>query len=674
MIKKIDFKGKKIAEQIERQIGIIVVAIFLVFTVVSIISVRSVVIKGKQTELTLESQAASFQLADFFDQYRRVTEQLAVNPQLRQVLIDTVEPHSLTKTKGYDTVFENMLNIAKTDSENILAVWTADLDANALAQSDEFTSSDGWFIQDRPWYYCMEIGQTIYTEPYVDASTGQTILSAVSPVYDTNGNVLGVAGIDLTLAHVMNLMQDYTIGKEGFVMLMTSSGLIIYHPNESYVQDNLNNIDVSKNVIELMNSGEEGFLNYKAAGVSKYGYLSNIGETGYKVLSNLPSGEYYATVITMIIGFVLLFAIGIVVIVISMKRVSKKLTKPIMDLNSAAQKIAEGDLNVALKVETEDEIGELANSIHKTIERLNKYIEYIDEISDVLTDMASGKLYMELKHDYVGEFQKVKTALIHISDSFIEVMHSINDTAEQVSGGADDLANAAQGLAEVATAQVAAVEKLVATSNTILEQVEENRVDAELSAKEVRNVVNMMEESQKQMNEMLAAMQTIFDTSHQVVGITQTIEEIAEQTNLLALNASIEAARAGEAGKGFSVVAGEISKLADQSAQAVNTTRELIGISMDEIEKGNTVAKGVMESLHTSVDAAERVDELIQKTTEHTVTQAESMEQIRNGIEAISQGTQDNSAMSQQSSATAQELASQADILSDMVSKFKLKP
>ena len=236
------------------------------------------------------------------------------------------------------------------------------------------------------------------------------------------------------------------------------------------------------------------------------------------------------------------------------------------------------------------------------------------------------------------------------------------------------MAKAAQGLAEVATSQVAAVEELVATSTTILEQVEENRADAEQSAKEVRDVVDMMEGSQQQMNHMLAAMQKIYETSHEVVGITQTIEEIAEQTNLLALNASIEAARAGEAGKGFAVVAGEISKLADQSASAVNTTRELINISMEEIERGNNVAKEVMESLHASVEAVERVDELIQKTTEHTVTQAQSLEQIRGGIEDISQGTQDNSAMSEESSATAQELASQAEILSDMVSKFQLNP
>lgn len=674
VVAKFDLKGKRISEQIERQIGSIVLVIFFVIAVISIISVRSVVVKSKETELTLESQASSYQIADFFDQYKRLTEQLAVNPQLRQVLVDTVDAHSIHKTKGYDTVFDNMLNIANSDSENILAVWTADLDANALAQSDGFTSSDGWDILERPWCYCMEIGQTIFTEPYVDKSTGQTILSAVSPVYDENGKVLGVAGVDITLAHIMDLMETYTIGKEGYSILMSSKGLLIYHPNDEYVQKNLTDINISQNVIDAVESNQTTFMKYKALGVTKYGYLSDVGSTGYKVLSNLPSGEYYSIVVTMIVGFVFLFAAGIICIVISMKKVSKKLTQPVMELNEAAQKIANGDLDVELEIRSEDEIGELAHSIRKTIRRLKEYIDYINEISEVLADMANGKLYIELKHDYVGEFQKVKDALIHISNSFVEVMRGINESSSQVLGGADDLANAAQGLAEVATTQVAAVEELVATSTTVLEQVEENRKDAQQSAKEVRQVVSMMESSQEQMNHMIAAMEKIHETSQQVVSIAQTIEEIADQTNLLALNASIEAARAGEAGKGFAVVAGEISNLADQSAKAVNTTRDLINVSLSEIERGNGIAQEVMNSLHTSVEAVERVDDMIQKTTDHTVTQAQSMEQIRTGIEEISQGTQDNSAMSQECSATAEELASQAELLSDMVNKFKLNP
>lgn len=181
-----------------------------------------------------------------------------------------------------------------------------------------------------------------------------------------------------------------------------------------------------------------------------------------------------------------------------------------------------------------------------------------------------------------------------------------------------------------------------------------------------------MEQSQEKMNLMMQAVQKIKETSEQVVGIIQTIEEIADQTNLLSLNASIEAARAGEAGKGFAVVADEIGKLALESSKAANMTRNLIGISMEEIGKGNAVANDVMNSLIEAVTAVDNVNVMIQKTAENATVQAQNMEQIRIGIEEISQGVQDNSAIAEESSATSEELASQATLLNEMVQRFEL--
>ena len=178
----------------------------------------------------------------------------------------------------------------------------------------------------------------------------------------------------------------------------------------------------------------------------------------------------------------------------------------------------------------------------------------------------------------------------------------------------------------------------------------------------------------EQMQEMMEAVQKIHETSKQVVGIIATIEEIADQTNLLSLNASIEAARAGEAGKGFAVVADEIGKLAQESSKAANMTRELIGVSMEEINKGNQIADHVMDSLKTAVDAVDNVNGMIQKTAGNAADQAQSMEQIRVGIEEISQGVQDNSAIAEESSATSEELASQATLLNELVQHFELQP
>ena len=157
-------------------------------------------------------------------------------------------------------------------------------------------------------------------------------------------------------------------------------------------------------------------------------------------------------------------------------------------------------------------------------------------------------------------------------------------------------------------------------------------MDAECSADETEKVTGLMEQSQEKMNLMMQAVQKIKETSEQVVGIIQTIEEIADQTNLLSLNASIEAARAGEAGKGFAVVADEIGKLALESSKAANMTRNLIGISMEEIGKGNAVANDVMNSLIEAVTAVDNVNVMIQKTAENATVQAQNMEQIRIGI------------------------------------------
>lgn len=253
------------------------------------------------------------------------------------------------------------------------------------------------------------------------------------------------------------------------------------------------------------------------------------------------------------------------------------------------------------------------------------------------------------------------------------VMEGINETSERVSVGATELASASQMIAEGAEVQAASVQQIAATTNTIADHVENSRNDAENAAKETNHVTEMIEQNQEKMTLMMDAMNEIRQTSQQVVGIIQTIEEIAEQTNLLSLNASIEAARAGEAGKGFSVVADEIGKLATESSKAASTTKDLIEISMEEINKGNTIANSAMSALKESVSAVGNVNAMIKKTAENAAVQAESMEQLRTGIDEIARAIQDNSAASQETSATSEELASHADVLNKMVQKFELK-
>jgi len=664
---------KRIADEIMTHIGRSVILVFLVVAAVAICMVGWTIMTSKEKELTLESRAASNQLTAFIDQYTRAAEQLAVNPDVKHIMNEIQPSDYILDAEKMDAVMAYLVNIADTDTENVMAVWISDLDASALAQSDGFVGDENWDITGRGWYSCITDRKTVLTEPYIDSSTGKMILSAAAPVYDdATGNVIGAVGFDISLDHMTEILQEYKIGRGGYLLLLSENGTFLYHPQNDLVEKNISEVNISQNVTDAVAAKNSQFLKYKVEGVTKYGSIEPVGDTGYLVLSSLPQSEYYAILIAMVIALIILFAAGILLIAVSIRKSAASVTKPILELNHTAQQLADGNLDVQLAITSNNEIGELSASIGKTVDRLKEYIIYIDETAEVLSRIADGKLQITLKHDYVGEFQKIKTALLNISGSMNQVMEGITTSSERVSVGSSELASASQVLAEGAELQAASIEELAATTNSVADQVTESRHGAEAAAKETARVTTMIEQNQTKMTMMMNAMNEIRQTSQQVVGIIQTIEEIADQTNLLSLNASIEAARAGDAGKGFAVVADEIGKLALESAKAASSTRNLIEISMEEINKGNAIAADAMNALKDSVSAVDRVNEMIKNTAQSAAVQAESMDQLRVGIEEIARGIQDNSAASEETSATSEELANQASLLNTMVQKFEL--
>lgn len=663
-----------IAEEIQVSILSKVVIVFVIVAAVVTFMVGNISLSAQKNDLEMQSKAAAYQLEIFFEEYTTVAEQMALNTDVQTLLEETGPGANITESERYATVFNTMKKTAAADSDNIQAVWVGDIDANVLTQSDGYTSGSDFEITERAWYKAVEEEKTILTDAYVDASTGNVILSAATPVYDQSGqNIIGVAGVDVALDHIDELLPAYKIGNNGFVILVTSEGNVIYHPNTDNQQKSLSELNVDKTLIQTVEGGKDTSVHYSADGKSKYGYVGRIGSTDYLTISCLPASEYFASLIRCIIIVLLLVIAGIVVIIITIRHLATQLTKPIVALNDVAQELAEGNLDVTLDIASENEIGELADSIQKTVDRLKEYINYIDEISSVLDRLADGKLKFTLKYDYAGEFAKVKTALLHISGSFEQMIEDIIDSSTQVSIGADELSKAAQNIAEGAMTQAASVQELVATTESVSQQVEENTEDAQKSATETSRVTHMMQDSREQMNQMMEAMNKITETSNEVVSIIKTIEDIADQTNLLALNASIEAARAGEAGKGFAVVASEIGSLADDSSKAANNTRDLIEISLQQIDRGSSLAQNVVQSMQDVLDAVEEVNGMIGKSAENNEAQNQSMEQIRVGIEDISKGVEDNSASAEETSATSQELAAQAATLEELVKRFDLK-
>lgn len=460
---------KSIRTELLVQIGRLIVVVLVAVAFISIAQMWYIINSDKETELTLESQSMAYQLADFFDGFEKMTAQMAVNPEIKALLSNTGADDSIRLVEGYGTVFNNLKGIANTDKENILATWVGDIDASVLTQSDGFTSAKGWDITERPWFECTKTGESMLTEPYIDASTGQLILSAASPVYNAAGKVIGVAGIDLLMNHVTNVMQEQKIGEEGYVILISPNGQIVFHPDNDNITADISELDISDNVVNAVRNAQEGFMQFKENGVKKYGYLSSVGENGFLVLSSLPASEYFSQINMVVMTLIAVFVVGMVLIIFGMTKEADKIVRPVQELNATAQQLAEGNLDVSLELTLDNEIGALAKSIAATVARLKEYIIYIDEISDVLAQMADGKLSITLRHDYVGEFSKVKEALLNISSSMTEVMTGINESAAQVSAGADELAKGSQSLAEGAGTQAAAVEELLATITTVVE-------------------------------------------------------------------------------------------------------------------------------------------------------------------------------------------------------------
>ncbi|WP_289301867.1 methyl-accepting chemotaxis protein [Sporofaciens musculi] len=370
-------------------------------------------------------------------------------------------------------------------------------------------------------------------------------------------------------------------------------------------------------------------------------------------------------IIALIVIGALSFAFAIYII--------RGINRPVKELDNVAKKIAEGDLDQSITYNSRDELGTLATNFNKTVGRLRNYVNYIDEISNVLRQIAGGNLVFELTLDYEGEFAKVKQALEEISHSLNETLGQINQAADQVSSGSDQVSSGAQALSQGATQQASSIEELAATINEISTQVKDTAATANEVRRQTDQTGEQVATSNTQMQEMIAAMTEISDKSTQISKIIKTIEDIAFQTNILALNAAVEAARAGEAGKGFAVVADEVRNLASKSSEASKSTAGLIEGTVQAVEKGTEIANATAESLFAVVESTKGVVASVDKIASAADQQADSIEQVTLGIDQISSVVQTNSATAQESAAASEELSSQAQVMKNLVGRFTLR-
>jgi len=351
---------------------------------------------------------------------------------------------------------------------------------------------------------------------------------------------------------------------------------------------------------------------------------------------------------------------------------TRAITRPIRQLEKAAGQIVEGDFDIEVTYQSKDELGSLANAFKNMTSILE---EVIADASRLLQEMSDGNFDVRTQAEarYVGKLQGLLLAIRKLNRDLSSTMGQINTSADQVASGSGQVSSGAQALAQGATEQAAAVEELAATIAGISQQVKDTAENARSARNQTSMAGDVVEECNRQMHDMMAAMEEITRTSDEIGKIIKTIEDISFQTNILALNAAVEAARAGEAGKGFAVVAEEVRSLANKSSVASNDTAALIEGSLEAVARGKDLAGATAESLSKVVEEVRVAAATVDKIADAAEEQAGAVEQVTVGVDQISDVVQTNSATSEESAAASAELSHQAEILKDLVARFRLR-
>ncbi len=364
--------------------------------------------------------------------------------------------------------------------------------------------------------------------------------------------------------------------------------------------------------------------------------------------------------------------VALIITILLSTYLTRSITKPLRQLEAAADKIVNGNFDISVTYESKDELG----SLTKSFKNMTFILEtVISDASRLLSEMADGNFDVRTNAEerYVGSLQSLLLSIRKLNKDLSITLGQINQSADQVASGSGQVSNGAQALAQGATEQAASVEELASTITNISYQVKSTADNAMEARSKSNTAGGEAEICNNQMHDMMDAMEEIARSSNEISKIIKTIEDIAFQTNILALNAAVEAARAGEAGKGFAVVAEEVRSLASKSSVASKNTAELIESSVNAVTRGTKLANSTAESLVQVVNhvrsASTKVDEIANAAEE----QAGAIEQVTLGVDQISSVVQTNSATAEESAAASQELSEQASTLKSLVAKFKLR-